>query len=328
MNRYWSVLTLVLLSTTLLNGQALSKKEWKAALQAYYKQYKKLNTAKKYIYRKELFEREKFFVEVPSSPEIAKTRELVAKTAKIEILDVGMGPQLAFKANISDGYPGFISDQVDISFIEANLKTEDGQVIELQNLYQSGAEGNTLLHRVDLASDRPPKANTISGKAIYDISFLLRYDQVKLSLKNEGESFILAGCKFTLVEVLHNQVILEKSCDDDIHLQFINWGKEGYFLSPYPYNELMDMAAKDPRIDTEGSFSQSTSSISKKMYQLFKQHPNLSGKQLRKAFPRANFDRLLREGESYLVLSNVAPIEGKFTIFAPVYETDEVVVEY
>jgi|GEM_PF-6448050 len=328
MNRQWSVLILVLLSTTFLNGQALSKKEWKTALKAYYKQYQELTTAKNYIYREVLFEREEFFVEVPASPEIAKTRALVAKTAKIEIIDEDMGPQLAFEAKISDGYPDFISDQIDISFVEANLKTADGKSIELQNMYQAGADGTTLLHRVGLAQDKAPQNKGISGKAIYNLSFLLRYDQVKLSHENIGESFTLAGCDYRLIEILHNQIILEKSCDQYNDPQLINWGKEGHFLAPFPYAELMEMAAQDPQIDTDGSFSQSSSGVSKKMYQLLKEQPDISMKKLRKAFPINTFVQEVMDGDQYLVLSHVAPIKGNFTLFVPVYETDEVVVEY
>lgn len=328
MNCKWSLLILVLASTSFFYGQPLTQKEWKAAIKAQYHQYQRLAMPKNYKYKVEPFKRAEFFVEVPASSEIAKTRELVAQTAKIEILDEGMGPQLAFEANLSAGYPDFIDDQIDIAFIEANLKAANGQAIQFQDMYQSGANGNTLLHRVGIEGDSPPQANNISGKATYDISYLLRYDQVKLSSENIGEPFTLAGCEFTLMEVLHNQVILDKSCDEDEDLQLINWGEEGHILSPYPYSELMEMAAKDPSINMEGSFSQSKSSLPKKVYQLFKQQPGLSIKQLRKAFPKKTFDQQLVEGGSYLVLSHVAPVEGKFTLFAPVYETDEVVVEY
>lgn len=95
---------------------------------------------------------------------------------------------------------------------------------------------------------------------------------------------------------------------------------------PYPYNELMEMAAKDPSIDTDGSFSQPKTSLSKKMYKLFKERPGLSVRQLRKAFPIEAYDQLWGEGETYLVLSNIAPIKGEFTLYVPVYETDRVEV--
>ncbi|NRB47248.1 MAG: hypothetical protein HRU41_06205 [Saprospiraceae bacterium] len=328
MPRKWNLLVLILASTNLLHAQPLSKKQWKSAIKAYYQQYQRINTAKKYIYKEELFERGAFFEEVPSSAEIAKTRALVPQTTQIRIIDENGGPQLAFQAQISDGYPDFIGDQIDIDFIEANLKTAKGGAIQLQNMYQSGADGTTLLHWVNLADDQNPQPDQVSGQATYDLSFLLRYDQVKLSSANTGETFTLAGCEFKLIEVLHNQVILEPSCEWDIDLKLINWGKEGYFLSPYPYDQLQEMAAKDPKIDTNGSFSQSQSSLSKKMYQLLKQQPGMSAKQLRKALPRDSFVEQVMDGESYIVLSSIAPIKGSFTLFTPVYETDRVVVEY
>ncbi len=328
MNRPWNVLILSLLTTTFLNAQALSKKEWKSALKAHYKQYQQLTKAKKYVYQEVLFEREEFFEEVPASAEIAKTRALVAKTANIKIIEVDNEPQLAFEAQITDGYPDFIGDQIDIAFVEADLKTTKGKALQLQDMYQSGADGNTLLHRVGIAGDRPPAANNVSGKAIYDLSFLLRYDQVKLSKENLGESFNLAGCDYILIEVLHNQVILEKSCNQYEDPQLINWGKEGHYYSPYPYDQLMEMAAKDPTIDQNGSFTQSSSSVSKNMYQLLKKQPDLSSKQLRKAFPKNSYLQQVVDGEQYLVVSSIAPIKGNFTLFAPVYETDRVEVEY
>ena len=101
-----------------------------------------------------------------------------------------------------------------------------------------------------------------------------------------------------------------------------------YIFSPYPYQELMDMAAKDPSIDTNGAFSQSTSSMPKRVFQLLKKQPDISKKKLRKAFPIASFTQQVMYGDQYLVVSNVAAIQGNFTLFAPVYETDRVVVEY
>lgn len=328
MPQKWNLLVLLLISTSFLYAQPLSKKEWKSALKTYQQQYQKLATAKRYIYQEVLFERQDFFEEVPPSEAVTMTRALAAKTARITLIEEDMGPQLSFEARISDGYPAFISDQIDVALVEAKLQDAKGQTIELASMYQSGADGNTILHRVGIAGDQSPKPNKISGTATYDLSFLLRYDQVKLAKENTGESFSLAGCEYTLVEVLHNQIILESSCGYAPDLKLINWGKEGYIFSPYPYQELMDMAAKDPSIDTEGAFSQSSSSVPKKAYQSLKEKPELTMKQLRKAFPKNTFIREIMDGEQYMVLSNVAPIKGNFTLYAPVYETDRVVVEY
>lgn len=323
MNRKWSLLILVLASTSFLYSQPLTKKEWKSAIKAYYAQHQRIASAKNYRYQEVPFERADFFGDAPTAAVVSKTRELVAKTAKIEILDEGMGPQLAFEANISAAYLAFISDQIDITLIAANLADEEGQTIALTNAYQSGATEEVVIHRTGI--DGQP-TGTIRGKATYDVSFLLRYDEVTLTAENTGETFTLAGCNFRLIEVLHNQVILEKSCD--IEPQLINWGREGHVLTPYPYNELMEMAANDPSVDTDGSFSQLKTNISKKVYQLFKDQPGLSLKQLRKAVPMKAYDQLYGDNENYLVLSNIAPIKGKFTLFAPVYETDRVVVNY
>ena len=328
MPRKWNLLVLLFVSTSALHAQPLSKKEWKSALKAYYQQYQKLTAAKRYVYQEVLFERETFFVEVPASEVIAQTRALAAKTAKITLIEEDMGPQLSFEANISDAYPAFISDQIDIALFEANLQDAKGQAIELASMYQSGADGNTILHRVGIAGDQSPQPNKITGTATYDLSFLLRYDQVKLAKENTGESFSLAGCEFTLIEVLHNQIILESSCDHYLDLKLINWSEEGHIFSPYLYDELMAMAAKDPSIDTDGAFSQSSSSVPKKIFQLLKEQPNFTLKKLRKAFPIGTFSQQVMDGDQYLVLSNVAPITGNFTLFAPVYETDRVVVEY
>ena len=90
----------------------------------------------------------------------------------------------------------------------------------------------------------------------------------------------------------------------------------------------MEMAAKDPSINTDGFFSQSSSSVPKRVYQLLNKQPDISNKKLRKALPITNFTQQVFDGDQYLVLSNVAPIQGNFTLFAPVYETDRVVVEY
>lgn len=323
MDRKWSLLIIVLASTTFLYGQPLTKKEWKSAIKAHHSHHQHIAKAKNYRYQEVPFERADFFVEVPSSAEVSKTRELVAKTAKVEVLDEGMGSQLAFEANISAGYPAFISDQIDITFIAANLEDEEGQTIALTNAYQSGATEEAVIHRTGIEGQ---PTGTITGKATYEVSFLLRYDELTLTAENTGETFTLAGCDFRLIEVLHNQVILEKSCD--IEPQLINWGREGHVLTPYPYNELMEMAANDPSVDTDGSFSQLKTNIPKKVYQLFKAQPGLSVKQLRKAVPMKAYDQLYGDDENYLVLSNIATIKGKFTLFAPVYETDRVVVRY
>lgn len=328
MPRKWNLLVLLLASTSFLFSQPLSKKEWKSALKAYYQQYQSLATAKSYIYQEVLFERQEFFEEVPSSEVIAETRALATKTAKIALIEEDMGPQLAFEAKISDGYPDFISDQINIALVESSLKDSKGQAIELASMAQSGADGNTLLHRLGIAGDQIPNPDKISGNATYDLSFLLRYDQVKLTTEDAGETFSLAGCKFKLIEVLHNQVILESACDYEPDLKLINWGKEGYIFSPYPYQELMEMAAKDPSINTDGFFSQSSSSIPKQVYQRLKDQPDIALKKLRKALPTNTFMQQVMDGEQYLLLSNVAPITGNFTLFAPVYETDRVVVEY
>lgn len=328
MPRKWNLLILLLASTSLLHAQPLSKKEWKLALKAYYQQYQALTTAKSYVYQEVLFERQEFFEEVPASEVIAKTRALAAETANIALIEEDMGPQLAFEAKISDGYPDFISEQINIALVESNLKDSKGQTIELSSMAQSGADGNTLLHRLGIDGNQSPNPGEISGDATYDLSFLLRYDQVKLAKEHKGESFSLAGCEFKLIEVLHNQVILESACDYEPDLKLINWGKEGYIFSPYPYQELMDMAVKDPSINTDGFFSQSSSSVPKRIYQLLKEQPDISKKKLRKAFPMASFTQEVMDGDQYLVLSNVAPITGNFTLFAPVYETDRLVVEY
>ncbi len=64
------------------------------------------------------------------------------------------------------------------------------------------------------------------------------------------------------------------------------------------------------------------------MYQLFKENSELTVGQLRKAIPMDWYHDMLEGGDDYIVLSNVAPIQGKFTLFAPIHETDQVVVEY
>lgn len=135
MPRRWSLLLLFLASTSLLNAQPLSKKEWKWAMQAHFDQYQQLSTAKNYRYQEKTFERDEFFLEIPTTAEIAKSRKLLAETAKITILAEDTKLQLAFEAQGSGGYPDLIGDLIDVTFIEAQLKDENGKRLQLENSY-------------------------------------------------------------------------------------------------------------------------------------------------------------------------------------------------
>lgn len=306
----------------------LSEEEFKEMSEFAYEMCKSIFSEKDYVYKKDTFEKEDFFEPTISSEVVDQLIEHIKRTGKLFIEDEGYGPQLvlalSFPPEMSDAFDAM--DKLELE--EMDIKDKNGLALKMGGFYQNHRSNQYYKFKAGLDKTSLKDSTTLKGNATYTFDLMVGYEQIELSKSAIGETFILNGCEIKLVDIIHNQLILEPKCEEGFTIKLINFAEKNFVYEPYAYDELLKMEEKDSTINTEGSFTQSSQTIDKKMYQIFKEDPNFTLKQFRKLLTTEEIIRLSQQADIYLILEHVAPIGDRFILFTPKLRQERMVIKY
>ena len=139
-------------------------------------------------------------------------------------------------------------------------------------------------------------------------------EKIKLSKENIGETFKLGGCDFTLVDVKNNILVIDNLCDNKVDFEIINLTKEGDEVKPYSYFELLDMEEEDENINVDSVFGLSKIQVSKKIYEIFENSPEITNEEFDKIVTIEILESL-EESKKYEIIKSVAKFEGAFSFY-------------
>ncbi|WP_157578197.1 hypothetical protein, partial [Tenacibaculum ovolyticum] len=180
-------------------------------------------------------------------------------------------------------FPEFISDDL-ISIFKLSIKTnkiaDDSTILKIQKSGNSGfgfhsssgfENGNAYSHNwrtISTSFDIKTKIKTegFKGTIEFESGFIKGYDYLKIKKSDIGKEMKIGNYDFTVIDVLDNSVILDfKTNIEDLGLSLVNLNK------------------KRQRITSSGvMFSSQT--LFKDVYLKFKENPNLSFEDYKKAF--------------------------------------------
>ncbi len=306
----------------------LSEEEFQEMTMIVHEMFASMFKEKNYAFKEEAFEVEDFFEEIPEADEVKALLQIIKEKGKLKIEEGDFGPELVFLAEVGEEFSNKLGHIDKIDFEETNLKDEKGQAIPLSGIYQNYSffEEFKYVARIDKEAYKP--SSDFAGTATYHLQFLTGYDQKSLSKKDVGKTITLNNCSFKILEIIRNQIVLEPMCEDYPTVKLINYSSENKVYSSYAWDELMEMQKKDPTINTDGSFTQSSQTIDKSFYNVFKKNPKLSLKKFRKMLSPKEMERLSKQESELLIVEHVAPIGDKFVLFTPTFQLEKVIVKY
>ncbi|AWK04218.1 hypothetical protein HYN56_08220 [Flavobacterium crocinum] len=160
----------------------------------------------------------------------------------------------------------------------------------------------------------------IKGSVVYNIKFITDQSEVKLSKKNIGTTFKLNSVDYKLVDIINNVVLIElvdprNKGKNEIRL--INYDEMGNVLVSYSYKELEQLKKKNKKINIEkAGFSGLRGSIDKRIFDTFKNNPQLTFEEYEKTFSIAD---IIDQESRYMFIQTIAPVKNDFVLYAPIY---------
>jgi len=139
-------------------------------------------------------------------------------------------------------------------------------------------------------------------------------EKIKLTKENIGETFKLGGCDFKLVDVKNNILVIDNLCDNKVDFEIINLTKEGDEVKPYSFFELLDMEEEDENINVDSVFGLSKIQLSKKIYEIFENSPEITKEEFDKIVTIEMLESL-EESKKYEIIKSVAKFEGAFIFY-------------
>jgi hypothetical protein len=329
MRTKWLFVLLPLFAFQNLHSQELSEEDFDMMSASVYEVCTSFFQPKNYLYKEGRFKKEDFFEPVLNAKQADKLIQLLKQSAKLSIeVEESASPQLVFSVEYRKRDYKLFEKVDDLDLVAYHLKNEDGQALELNGYFSTEGSFKYYKLKAGIEENSYQASSTLSGSATYNIRILTGYDEIKLSKKDIGKTFELNNCPIKLVDILHNQVILDPMCEDEISVNLINFSKENTVYEPYDYMTLMEMQEKDSTINTYGSFSQSSRTIDKKMFNIVQKDPDLSLEEFRKSLTKEDIVRMEKYEDHYLIVMNVAPISDQFVLFAPKFKEEEVKVQF
>lgn len=327
--KYCLLFVISLLGFQQLKSQELSEEDFKMMSEFAYEMCTSIFKDKNYIYKEGPFVKENFYDPVPTAEQVDELVKLITQTAKLSIEEGEFGgPQLIFSVKYKESQYELFDHLDRVDFEDAQLLYKDGKELKLEGYFQVQKSFEEYQLKGGIDKNTHQASASPSGSATYSFQILTGFDEVKLSKKDIGETFELNNCSFLMVDIIQNQIILEPLCKDEISVKLINFSKENTVYESYDYMTLMEMQEKDSSINIEGSFTQSSQTIDKKMFNIFKKNPKLSLKKFRKMLTSEEIARLEKQESIYLILEHVAPIGENFILFSPIFRQEEVTVQY
>lgn len=160
----------------------------------------------------------------------------------------------------------------------------------------------------------------IKGSVVYNIKFITDQSEVKLSKKNIGTTFKLNSVEYKLVDIINNVVLIElvdwKNKEKN-EIRLVNYDEMGNILVNYSYQELEQLKKKNKKInDEKAGFSGLRGTINKRVFDIFKNNPQLTFEEYEKTF---SIDDIINQESRYIFIQTIAPIKNDFVLYAPIY---------
>ena len=290
-----------------------------------YSRFKNIFEKSNFISKEENYKESDFYNDTANINQIDSCIKIIRKTAYLEIKKKYNDYSLFFTSKLTHKYGGQINDHLKINLKKSNLSDESGRQFSIGNQHNSSNGYEKIEFRTNVKS-KYGSSSHINGEVIYDIRFLIDYDIVELTNENIGEKFILNECEFKLKAIIQNKIILEKFCSNGLVLKSINFSFNGMVFKPYSYSELVKLKEKDDSVNLKKSFSQSTETVYKRVFDIFEKNPNISFEEFDKIMNIQTLNNLKKE-DKYIVINSVNEFKNKFILYTPIYKTETISIK-
>lgn len=172
----------------------------------------------------------------------------------------------------------------------------------------------TVNRQSQITKPSQPK-EPIKGKIDYVIKVITDYDKVTLNAKETGRKFTLNGNVYTLKYVFENKIVIEKEKEDrETEINIINFSSDNKkILVPKTLDDTLTEKEKKEFWEISAV---KKGSYYKKIFDFFSENPNSSLEEFKSNFP---IEKLLKEKETYFIISITSPIENDFILYSPIY---------
>ena len=136
-----------------------------------------------------------------------------------------------------------------------------------------------------------------------------------IKAKETGRKFTLNGNVYTLKYVFENKIVIEKEKEDrETEINIINFSSDNKkILVPKTLDDTLTEKEKKEFWEISAV---KKGSYYKKIFDFFSENPNSSLEEFKSNFP---IEKLLKEKETYFIISITSPIENDFILYSPIY---------
>lgn len=190
---------------------------------------------------------------------------------------------------------------------------------EYKNDKETNLEFSTL-NRQSQVKYQNKVIEPIKGNVKYLIKYVTAYDKIRLSKNDTGKKFTLNNKDYILKYVFDNKVIIEKegiSLDDEIDI--INLSKNGLNKLVPLSTEEFSKENKKKRESEISSLGTIKSTFTKESFDYFKNNPDITLDDFKKAFPVEKLLNEKKQNPEYLLIAISSPIDNDFILYMPIY---------
>ena len=272
------------------------------------------------------YDESNYFGELGMGNEIDECVKLIESTGSLEFAKDWKRLFLFFKADLTEHFQNNSKRKIGTKLIEYNLKNSKGEVIELANNNIGNSSVSEIEHKTQIGFE-DVSMEGIKGTVKYGIEFLTAYDQVKLSGEDIGKEFTLDDCKYKLIDIIDNILIIESKCDRRSNLKAVNFTPDSKVYDNYSWAKLIEMSKEDKSIQIEGCFGSATQTVSKPFYDILANNPKINLEKFKELIDENFFD-VESNKTKVVTIRSVAFFENEFLIYTPIYETKEVEIKF
>ncbi|EGV43790.1 hypothetical protein BZARG_1198 [Bizionia argentinensis JUB59] len=261
-----------------------------------------------------------FFNEIVTQEQISACSELVKETAQLSVNEKN---QLVFTGKLTERFNMQTTGVFSVDLIESNLLKENGEPFELNTFYNSNSGYGKINFKTDVKSEYAENEK-ISGFVEFELSYLIGYDKIELTLNDIGKTFTLNDCQYAIINIKGNEIILDKFCEQENEINVINFNQKGQVAKPFAYMELMRMIEKDTTISKE-NFTRNNRQTYKMVRDLFEKNPKITLNEFKELFTLNKLIEMKEDGKYYIV-ENIAPFEDRFILYTPKFQSEKIKV--
>lgn len=272
------------------------------------------------------YDESNYFAEVGTENDINECLKLIENTGTLEFAKDWKSLFLFFKAKTTEHFQNNTKRTIGTTLIEYDLKNSTGEVIELVNNNIGNSSASEIEHKTQIGFEEVSMEG-ITGTAKYGIEFLTGYDKVKLSGDDIGKEFTLDDCKYKLLDIIDNILIIETQCDKRSNLEAVNFSPDSKVFDSYSWGKLNKMSEEDKSIQIEGCYGSATQTVSKPFYDMLANNPKINLEKFKELIDENFFDKESNKTK-VVTIRSVAFFENDFLIYTPIFETRVVEIKY